>query len=116
MLNSKEIRSKESSRKLPKRVGRGSSSGTGKTCGRGSKGQKARSGVALNGFEGGQMPLFRRLPKRGFNSRKQKNFEIVSTLRVAQLLENKKISGTNVTLEDMKKFSLSSTKKKHTSY
>ena len=51
-----------------KRVGRGIGSGKGKTCGVGQKGQKARSGVAINGFEGGQMPLYQRLPKRGFNN------------------------------------------------
>jgi large subunit ribosomal protein L15 len=55
-------------RKPGKRVGRGIGSGKGKTSGRGQKGQKARSGVSINGFEGGQMPLYRRLPKRGFNS------------------------------------------------
>jgi large subunit ribosomal protein L15 len=52
--------------KKPKRVGRGAGSGLGKTCGRGVKGQKSRSGVAINGFEGGQMSIYRRLPKRGF--------------------------------------------------
>jgi large subunit ribosomal protein L15 len=112
MLNSKQIKGKKNSRKTSKRVGRGASSGMGKTCCRGNKGQKARSGVALNGFEGGQMPLFRRLPKRGFNSRKKKDFSIVNILRVAQLFENKKISGTKVTIEDMKKFSLATDKKK----
>ena len=55
-------------KKRRKRVGRGASSGLGKTSGKGQKGQKSRSGVALAGFEGGQMPLFRRLPKRGFNN------------------------------------------------
>lgn len=55
--------------KLKKRVGRGMGSGLGKTCGRGVKGQKARSGVSIGAFEGGQMPLFRRLPKRGMNKK-----------------------------------------------
>lgn len=63
-----EIRDKEGSSKSRKRVGRGIGSGKGKTAGRGVKGQKARSGVAINGFEGGQMPLYRRLPKRGFSN------------------------------------------------
>ena len=60
-LNSKKVKSK-------KRLGRGIGSGKGKTCGRGHKGQKARSGVAIKSFEGGQMPLYRRLPKRGFKN------------------------------------------------
>lgn len=61
-------------RKAPKRVGRGIGSGKGKTAGRGVKGQKSRSGVAINGFEGGQMPLHMRLPKRGFNAPNAKSF------------------------------------------
>ncbi len=64
------------------RVGRGAGSGKGKTAGRGYKGQKSRSGVAINGFEGGQMPIFRRLPKRGFNNFNRKEYAI---LNVAQL-------------------------------
>jgi large subunit ribosomal protein L15 len=63
-----QIRDKHGSRQAPKRVGRGIGSGLGKTSGKGGKGQTARTGVALNGFEGGQTPLYRRLPKRGFNN------------------------------------------------
>ena len=63
-----ELKSPLSSRKHNKRRGRGSGSGLGKTAGRGVKGQKSRSGVSINGFEGGQMPLYRRLPKRGFKN------------------------------------------------
>ena len=63
-----ELKSTLTSNKSRKRVGRGSGSGLGKTAGRGVKGQKSRSGVAINGFEGGQMPLYRRLPKRGFKN------------------------------------------------
>ena len=63
-----ELSDNPGARKTAKRVGRGIGSGKGKTSGRGVKGQKSRSGVALNGFEGGQMPLYRRLPKRGFNN------------------------------------------------
>ncbi|MCY3980467.1 MAG: 50S ribosomal protein L15 [Alphaproteobacteria bacterium] len=63
-----EISDNPGARKTAKRVGRGIGSGKGKTSGRGVKGQKSRSGVAINGFEGGQMPLFRRLPKRGVNN------------------------------------------------
>ena len=63
-----ELKSPLSSSKQNKRRGRGSGSGLGKTAGRGVKGQKSRSGVSINGFEGGQMPIYRRLPKRGFKN------------------------------------------------
>ncbi len=63
-----EMKSNEGSTKKRMRVGRGHSSGMGKTCGSGTKGQKSRTGVAINGFEGGQMPLYRRLPKQGFTN------------------------------------------------
>ncbi len=63
-----ELKSSKISNKKYKRVGRGSGSGLGKTSGRGVKGQKSRSGVSINGFEGGQMPLYRRLPKKGFKN------------------------------------------------
>ena len=63
-----ELRDNEGATKNRIRVGRGIGSGKGKTCGRGQKGQKSRSGVAVNGFEGGQMPIYRRLPKRGFKN------------------------------------------------
>jgi len=66
-MNLNEITDNEGARKRRMRVGRGIGSGKGKTCGRGQKGQKSRSGVAIKGFEGGQMPLHMRLPKRGFN-------------------------------------------------
>ena len=68
--------------KRKKRVGRGPGSGTGKTAGRGIKGQTSRSGVAIKGFEGGQMPIHMRLPKRGFNSRNRKEYAV---LNVGQL-------------------------------
>ena len=67
-----ELKDNEGATKNRIRVGRGIGSGKGKTCGRGQKGQKSRSGVAVNGFEGGQMPLYRRLPKRGFTNRNTK--------------------------------------------
>lgn len=63
-----DIRDNPGAKTVAKRVGRGVGSGLGKTCGAGQKGQKSRTGVSLNGFEGGQMPIYRRLPKRGFNS------------------------------------------------
>src|SRR3984885_1056087 len=67
------------------RVGRGIGCGKGKTCGRGGKGQTARSGVAIKGFEGGQMPIHRRLPKRGFNNHTRVEFDVI-TLRDLQVL------------------------------
>ena len=70
----------------PKRVGRGIGSGTGKTAGRGHKGQKSRSGVALKGFEGGQMPLHRRLPKRGFKNIFAKRGPRPSVLRIGSIV------------------------------
>lgn len=74
-----------------KRVGRGMSSGTGKTAGKGMKGQKSRSGVAIKGFEGGQMPLHRRLPKRGFNSLNPSKFAIVNLGRLQQAVDAGKL-------------------------
>ncbi len=73
-----EIRDNDGATTNRKRVGRGIASGTGKTAGRGHKGQKSRSGVSLVGFEGGQMPLYRRLPKRGFNNPFSKDFAIIN--------------------------------------
>tara|TARA_Y100000590_G_scaffold264062_1_gene296631 strand:- start:1417 stop:1875 length:459 start_codon:yes stop_codon:yes gene_type:complete len=73
------------------RVGRGIGSGKGKTSGRGVKGQKSRSGVAIKSFEGGQMPLFRRLPKRGFKKIHKKNIAILNLSDLTLFLKNKKI-------------------------
>lgn len=73
-----EIRDNEGARKSRKRVARGIGSGSGKTAGRGQKGQKSRSGVAVHGFEGGQMPIYRRLPKRGFKNVWAKTFAEVN--------------------------------------
>ena len=70
-----ELISTKISKKKQKRLGRGAGSGLGKTAGRGVKGQKSRSGVSINGFEGGQMPLYRRLPKRGFKNKFQKKIQ-----------------------------------------
>ena len=86
--------------KKPKRVGRGIGSGTGKTSGAGHKGQKSRSGVAIKGFEGGQMPLQRRLPKVGFSSRK--NIHTVE-LKYDYL---DKIKETEITIDLLKKYNL----------
>ena len=83
-------------KKRRKRVGRGASSGLGKTSGKGQKGQKSRSGVALAGFEGGQMPLFRRLPKRGFNNIFRKNFREVNLGRLQAAIESKKLDASKL--------------------
>ncbi|MBV9136612.1 MAG: 50S ribosomal protein L15 [Hyphomicrobiales bacterium] len=78
--------------KSRKRVGRGIGSGKGKTAGRGVKGQKARTGVAVKGFEGGQMPLHRRLPKRGFRSRSKRELNEVNLDRIQRALDGGKLS------------------------
>ncbi|MBC8130987.1 MAG: 50S ribosomal protein L15 [Rhizobiaceae bacterium] len=77
-----------------KRLGRGIGSGSGKTAGRGVKGQKSRSGVAINGFEGGQMPLYRRLPKRGFTNIFAKDFSIVSVGRIQAAIDAGKLDAS----------------------
>src|SRR5205823_1859201 len=82
-----EIRDNPGAHYRAKRVGRGIGSGKGKTSGRGGKGQTARTGVALNGFEGGQTPLHRRLPKRGFNNIFRKTYNIVNLGRLQQALD-----------------------------
>ena len=86
------------------RVGRGIGSGKGKTSGRGMKGQKSRSGVAIKNFEGGQMPLFRRLPKRGFNPIKKDKIAIINLGKIQSLLDAKRInSDTKIDLDLLKK-------------
>ena len=86
-----ELRDVDGATKSRKRVGRGIGSGSGKTGGRGVKGQSSRSGVAINGFEGGQMPLYRRLPKRGFKNIFAKAFVEVSLGRVQAAIDAKKL-------------------------
>ncbi|WP_027145577.1 50S ribosomal protein L15 [Mesorhizobium sp. WSM3626] len=86
-----DLRDKDGATHSKKRLGRGIGSGSGKTAGRGVKGQKARSGVAVNGFEGGQMPLYRRLPKRGFNNIFAKSFVVVSLARIQEAVDAKKL-------------------------
>lgn len=88
-----EIQDKDGATKARKRVGRGIGSGSGKTAGRGVKGQKSRSGVAINGYEGGQMAIYRRLPKRGFKNIFAKNFNEVSVGRVQQAIDAGKLDG-----------------------
>ena len=82
-----EISDRPGSKKVRRRIGRGIGSGRGKTGGRGGKGQTARTGVAINGFEGGQMPLHRRLPKRGFTNIFRKDFAEVGLDRIAAAIE-----------------------------
>ena len=99
-LNSKAYKSK-------KRLGRGIGSSKGKTCGRGHKGQKSRSGVAIKSFEGGQMPLYRRLPKRGFKNFRRKNIAMIDLSKIQKSFENKKITPNNkVNLSSLQKSKL----------
>jgi len=86
MTKLNELAPREGSTKGRMRVGRGPGSGKGKTAGRGVKGQKSRTGVAIGGFEGGQMPLHMRMPKRGFNSRNRKDFAEVNLWRIEQAI------------------------------
>lgn len=98
-----ELRDVDGATKARKRVGRGIGSGSGKTAGRGVKGQKSRSGVAINGFEGGQMPIYRRLPKRGFNNIFAKDYNIVSLARVQEAIDAGKLDAKQaVTVESLK--------------
>ena len=98
-LNSKTTKSK-------KRLGRGIGSTKGKTCGRGHKGQKSRSGVAIKSFEGGQMPLYRRLPKRGFKSiANKKNIAIINLSRIQEIIiKQKAILNNKINLTNLQKF------------
>ena len=89
-----EIKDIPGARKSPITVGRGIGSGKGKTSGRGVKGQKARTGVAIKGFEGGQMPLIRRMPKRGFNNPNGNKFAIVNLDTIQKAIDEKKISAS----------------------
>lgn len=98
-----ELRDCLGATKSRKRVGRGIGSGTGKTGGRGVKGQKSRSGVSINGFEGGQMPIYRRLPKRGFNNFFRKDYNEVSLERIQLSVDAGLLSADQVvTVETLK--------------
>ena len=89
------------------RVGRGIGSGKGKTCGRGVKGQKSRSGVSIKAFEGGQMPLYRRLPKRGFNAFGRVNIAIMNLEKIQSFIDQKTInSNDTINAELFKKLKL----------
>ena len=93
-MNLNKIKDNKGARYKAKRVGRGLGSGKGKTCGSGYKGQKSRTGVAINGFEGGQMPIHRRLPKRGFTNIFRKTIETISLDHIQQLINSNKIDST----------------------
>ena len=86
-----ELRDNEGSTHYKKRLGRGIGSGKGKTAGRGVKGQKSRTGVAIKGFEGGQMPLYRRIPKRGFRPPHQKTWQLVNLGSLQKAIDDKKL-------------------------
>ena len=96
-----ELRDNPGATKRRKRVGRGPGSGMGKTAGRGIKGQKSRSGVAINGYEGGQMPLYQRLPKRGFNKPNRKAFAVVNLGLIQKFIDEKKIDAKKDITEDV---------------
>ena len=95
-----ELRDNAGATKKSKRVGRGPGSGKGKTAGRGIKGQKSRSGVALGGYEGGQMPLYRRLPKRGFTKPNAKSYAVVNLGLIEKFIGEGKLDGKAEITED----------------
>ena len=98
-----DLNNREKINKSKMRVGRGIGSGKGKTCGRGVKGQKSRSGVAIKSFEGGQMPLYRRLPKRGFNPISKANIAILNLEKIQFYINNKNIKTTDTINSDLLK-------------
>jgi large subunit ribosomal protein L15 len=97
------LNNREKINKSKMRVGRGIGSGKGKTCGRGVKGQKSRSGVAIKSFEGGQMPLYRRLPKRGFNPISRENIAILNLDKIQFFINKKTLKTTDVLNSDLLK-------------
>ena len=95
-----ELRDNDGATKAKKRRGRGPGSGLGKMGGRGIKGQKSRSGVAIKGYEGGQMPLYQRLPKRGFNNINRKTYAVVNLGLIQKFIDEKKIDAKKDITED----------------
>jgi large subunit ribosomal protein L15 len=95
-----ELQNNWGAKKNKKRVGRGIGSGKGKTCGRGVKGQKSRSGVAIKGFEGGQMPMIKRLPKRGFNCPNSKKYIAVNIKDIEFLLIETRLNASDVVTKE----------------
>ena len=99
-MNLNELRDNPGARLKSKRLGRGIGSGKGKTSGKGVKGQKARTGVAINGFEGGQMPIYRRLPKRGFHNLFRKEYAPINLGTLEAAIEAGKLDATQEITED----------------
>lgn len=95
-----ELSDNDGATRSKKRIGRGPGSGKGKTGGRGIKGQKSRSGVAIKGYEGGQMPIYMRLPKRGFNVSNPKRYALVNLGLLQKFIENKKLDAKNEITEE----------------
>ena len=95
-----ELRDNPGATKRRQRVARGPGSGKGKMGGRGIKGQKSRSGVAINGYEGGQMPLYQRLPKRGFNKPNRKEYAVVNLGLIQKFIEAGKLDAKSAITED----------------
>ncbi len=91
-----ELRDNAGATRTKKRIGRGPGSGKGKMGGRGIKGQKSRSGVAINGYEGGQMPLYQRLPKRGFNKPNRKSYAVVNLGLIQKFVEAGKLEAASI--------------------
>ena len=96
-----ELKSSLTSNKKSKRRGRGAGSGLGKTSGRGVKGQKSRSGVSINGFEGGQMPIYRRLPKRGFNNHFKIKTQTISFTMINNIVEKYNLNPSEIKEDDL---------------
>ena len=96
-----QLKPRSNSKKVRKRLGRGSGSGIGKTCGRGMNGQKSRSGVSLKGFEGGQMPLYRRLPKRGFKNPFSKKIQTINFKLILEAVKKNNLDPNNINEENL---------------
>ena len=105
-MNINDLRDNDGARKKRMRVGRGEGSGKGKTAGRGHKGQKARSGVAIKGFEGGQMPLHMRIPKRGFNNPFGTDYAELNLGMLQRAIDNKVLKAGKLGEEDFRKANL----------
>ncbi|HBM61365.1 50S ribosomal protein L15 [Salipiger marinus] len=96
-----ELRDNPGATRTKKRLARGPGSGKGKTAGRGIKGQKSRSGVAINGYEGGQMPLYQRLPKRGFTKPNRKSYAVVNLGLIQKFVDAGKLEAGSITEETL---------------
>lgn len=102
-----QLKSNPGSHHRKMRVGRGIGSGKGKTCGRGGKGQTARTGVRINGFEGGQTPIHRRLPKRGFNNHTRVEYPVVNLGELQKAIDDKRLDAKDaINIETLKKSGL----------